>query len=55
MQDCFMNEDEKADVDCAMIESLKENYGRKPAVLDLNIKAYEIGKTAEIIRKGARV
>ena len=55
MQDCFMNEDEKADVDCAMIESLKENYGKKPAVLELNIKAYNIGKTADIVCKGARV
>ncbi len=55
MQDCFMNEDEKADIDLAMIESLKENYGKKPAIFDLNVKAYEIGKTAEIIKKGARV
>ena len=55
MQECFMNDDEKADVDLAMIEALKENFAKKPAVLELNIKAYEMGKTCDVIRQGARI
>lgn len=55
MQECFLNEDEKADVDLAMEEALRENFARKPAVLELNLKAYQIGKTTKIIRSGARV
>ena len=55
MQECFMNEDEKADVDLAMKEAIRENFGRKPAVMELNLKAYDIGKTCDVIRQGARV
>ncbi len=51
MQEQFMIDEEKEDVNLAMLEAIREDFGKKPAVMELNMKAYEIGKTAEIVRK----
>ena len=56
MQDCFLEGKESEDFDLAVEEAMNEHFAGKPQkVIDLNMKAYRLGKESVSIRFGARV
>jgi len=55
VQECLMNEDEKADLDCAAEEALRESFAAKPKVAEANIKAYYEGKKNVTVKTGRLV
>ena len=54
LQENFIDEDEKADIDCVCEEAIRESFAAKPAVAELNVKAYYEGKKRICVRKGVK-
>ena len=55
LQECVMDEAEKADLDLAVEEALRENFAAKPQVAEMNIKAFYEGKKGVTIKQGKLV
>ena len=55
MEECFLEGEEKADMDRVAYEAIQEHFAKKPAVAELNWKAYQLGKTSITVKFGARV
>ncbi|MBR2434451.1 MAG: 2-oxoacid:acceptor oxidoreductase family protein, partial [Lentisphaeria bacterium] len=55
MEECFLTGDEKADMDRVAHEAIQEHFAKKPAVAELNWKAYELGKKSITVKFGARI
>lgn len=53
LQDCFVEGAEAADLDLAVEEAMNEHFAGKPQkVIDLNMKAYRLGKDSITVRFG---
>ena len=55
MQECFLDDAEKGDMDVVMEEVIRELFGKKPAAVELNLRAYQAGKDSIQERFGARI